>query len=152
MQMLTKTEIQQSFVLEPGKGDRFTVLESVFTTKATGKDTKGAWAFYEITDKAHSGPPLHTHPWDEAFYILEGEVEMQINQETMVATPGYFVNIPGDTPHAFQVLSPTARFIVVISPADATEFYEEMGRYINTTPPDLEKFQAIAQKHGVRLV
>lgn len=147
-----QTLIQKPLVLEPGEGNNFTVLDAVFTTKATGKDTKGAWTFYEIIDKAQSGPPLHTHPWDEAFYILEGEVEMQIGKETVIATPGYFINIPGETAHAFKVLSPTAKFIVLISPAEASEFYEEMGRYIHSTPPDMETFAAIAQKYGVHLV
>jgi len=143
---------QKFFILAPGEGKKFSVLDGVFTTKATGKDTKGAWAFYEITDKAGSGPPLHTHPWDEAFYILEGELEIQTGTKTIVATPGYFINIPGETAHAFKILSPSARFIALVSPAQATQFYEEMGQFVSSTPPDLEKFQAIADKHGVRLI
>ncbi len=143
---------QKPFVLAPGEGKKFSVLDGVFTTKATSKDTKGAWAFYEITDTAGSGPPLHTHPWDEAFYILEGELEIQTGTKTIVATPGYFINIPGETAHAFKILSPSARFIALISPAQATQFYEEMGQFVSSTPPDLEKFQAIADKHGVRLI
>ncbi|MBW4574423.1 MAG: quercetin 2,3-dioxygenase [Aphanothece sp. CMT-3BRIN-NPC111] len=143
--------LQKPFVLEPEEGNKFSVLNQVFTTKATGKDTKGAWAFYEVTDKAGGGAPLHTHPWDEAFYVLEGEVEIQAGKETTVAKPGYFINVPGKTAHAFKILSPSAKFIVLISPAEATEFYEEMGRFVSSTPPDMEKFQAIADKHSVRI-
>ena len=147
-----ETLLQKPFVLEPGEGNKFSVLGGVFTTKATGQDTKGAWAFYEYTEAAGGGPPLHTHPWDEAFYILEGEVEIQTGKQTIVATPGYFINIPGETAHAFKILSPSARFIALVSPAEASEFYEEMGRFASTAPPDMGKFQAIADKHGVRLI
>lgn len=146
------TLLQKPFVLEAGEGNKFSVLDSEFTTKATGKDTNGAWAFYEIRETFAGGPPLHTHPWDEAFYILEGEVEIQTGRQTIVATPGYFINIPGETAHAFKVLSPFARFIALVSPAQASEFYEEMGRFVNTVPPDMQKFQEIADKHGVRLI
>lgn len=147
-----KTLLQKPFVLAPGEGQKFSVLDSVFTTKATAQDTKGAWAFYEITDTAGNGPPLHTHPWDEAFYILEGELEIQTGKKTIVATPGYFINIPGETAHAFKILSPSAKFIALISPAQATDFYEEMGQFVSSTPPDMDKFQAIALQHGVRLI
>jgi len=147
-----QTLLQKPFVLAPGEGKKFSVLDSVFTTKATGKDTKGAWTLYEITDTAGNGPPLHTHPWDEAFYILEGELEIQTGTKTIVATPGYFINIPGETAHAFKILSASAKFIALISPAQANQFYEEMGQFVNSTPPDMSKFQAIVDKHDVRLI
>lgn len=144
--------LQRPFVLAPEEGKKFSVLDSVFTTKATGEDTKGAWTLYEITDTAGNGPPLHTHPWDEAFYILEGELEIQIGTKTIVATPGYFINIPGETAHAFKILSASAKFIALLSPAQATGFYEEMGQFVSSMPPDMSKFQAIADKHDVRLI
>lgn len=144
--------LQRPFVLAPEEGKKFSVLDSVFTTKATGEDTKGAWTLYEITDTAGNGPPLHTHPWDEAFYILEGELEIQIGTKTIVATPGYFINIPGETAHAFKILSASAKFIALLSPAQATQFYEEMGQFVSSMPPDMEKFQAIADKYDVCLI
>lgn len=140
------------YVLAPQEGKQFSVLDSLFVTKATGKDTKGAWSLYKITDTAENGPPLHTHPWDEGFYILEGELEVQAGAEKFVVTIGHYVHIPGDTAHAFKVLTPTARFLVMLSPADATEFYEEMGRLVSTTPPDMEKFLPLAEKYGIRLL
>lgn len=144
--------LQRPFDLAPEEGKKFSVLDSVFTTKATGEDTKGAWTLYEITDTAGNGPPLHTHPWDEAFYILEGELEIQIGTKTIVATPGYFINIPGETAHAFKILSASAKFIALLSPAQATQFYEEMGQFVSSMPPDMEKFQAIADKYDVCLI
>ena len=147
-----QTLLQKPLVLAPGEGEKFSVLDAVFTTKATGKDTKGAWTLYEITDTAGNGPPLHTHPWDEAFYILEGELEIQTGTKTIVATPGYFINIPGETAHAFKILSASAKFIALISPAQANQFYEEMGQFVSSMPQDMSKFQAIADKHRVRLI
>lgn len=147
-----QTLLQKPFFLPPGEGQKFSVLDHVFTTKATGKDTKGAWAFYEIAETAGGGAPLHTHSWDEAFYILEGEVEIQMGTENIVATPGCFINIPGETAHGFKILSPLARFIALVSPAEAEKFYEEMGRFLSSTPPDMEKLQAIADKYNVHIV
>jgi quercetin dioxygenase-like cupin family protein len=98
--------LQKPFVLAPGEGEKFSVLDAVFTTKATGKDTKGAWTLYEITDTAGNGPPLHTHPWDEAFYILEGELEIQTGTKTMWQHPAISLIYLGKQPTPLKSCQP----------------------------------------------
>src|SRR3954470_21619922 len=34
------------------------------------------------------GPPLHHHAFDEAFYVLEGELTFQLGDELAIAGPG----------------------------------------------------------------
>ncbi len=35
------------------------------------------------------GPPLHFHPWDEAFYVIDGQIEVTVaGQSTIVSTGG----------------------------------------------------------------
>ena len=34
------------------------------------------------------GPPLHVHDFDEAFYVLEGELTFQLGDEITTAGPG----------------------------------------------------------------
>lgn len=56
--------------------------------------------------------PLHVHrDEDESFYILQGEVRMQIADEVRRLTPGNAITVPGGTPHSFRVVSPEARFL-----------------------------------------
>ena len=56
--------------------------------------------------------PLHVHrDEDESFYILQGEVRMQINDEVRRLTPGDALTVSGGTPHSFRVVSPEARFL-----------------------------------------
>lgn len=55
-----------------------------------GEQSKGRLAVMEnrvSTDFA--GPPLHVHPdFDETFYVLEGELTFQLQNERRTAGPG----------------------------------------------------------------
>ncbi|ARV59564.1 hypothetical protein BZZ01_13815 [Nostocales cyanobacterium HT-58-2] len=149
MQNLT---MHKPTVVAPGEGKKFSVLGGQFTTKATGETSNGAWTVYEIEDIENNGPPLHAHPWEEAFYILEGELELQVGTETIVATPGFFVNIPENTVHAFRIRSAVAKFLVLIAPEKAKDFYEKIGSVANNLPVDMEKIQPVLDEYGLRFV
>src|SRR3954451_1470423 len=41
------------------------------------------------------GPPLHHHAFDEAFYVLEGELTFQLGEELAIAGPGSLAVAPG---------------------------------------------------------
>lgn len=43
--------------------------------------------------------PLHTHPHEEAFVILEGSAEVRLGNELRVVEPGTVVFVPPETPH-----------------------------------------------------
>jgi quercetin dioxygenase-like cupin family protein len=56
--------------------------------------------------------PLHVHhDEDESFYILQGEVRMQIDNEVRRLAPGDALTVSGGTPHSFRIVSPEARFL-----------------------------------------
>ncbi|MEH2070380.1 MAG: cupin domain-containing protein [Nostoc sp.] len=149
--MQTST-IRKPIILTPGEGNQFSILGGHFTTKATGEDTNGAWTVYEITDTQGNGPPLHTHPWEEAFYILEGEMDIEIGTQTILASAGSFVNIPHNVPHGFNIRSTTAKFLVLVSPKGAEKFYEEMGEVAESPALNMEKVQPVLKKHGLQFL
>src|SRR3974377_289570 len=49
-----------------------------------------------------SGPPPHSHPWDETFYLIRGDIEFGIDQKSMIAKPGTLVHLPAGTVHWFR--------------------------------------------------
>ncbi|MBH8561765.1 cupin domain-containing protein [Nostoc sp. CENA67] len=144
--------IRKPTILRPEEGNQFSILGAQFITKATGEQTNQAWTIYEVTDTEENGPPLHTHPWEEAFYILEGELDIQVGTETILVSPGFFVNIPHNTPHAFKVRSATAKFLVLISPQGAKNFYEEMGQIADISSLNMEKVQPVLNKYGLQFL
>lgn len=137
-------------VLAAGEGDSFQMLSHLFTYKVTPEDTQGQWLMYEVTDTAGNGAPLHTHSWEETFYLIEGELEIQIDDRTFMAQAGATVYFPENVAHAFRICSETARFLVIM-PAYADDFFREVGEKVTTLPPDPEVFQAVAANHNLKL-
>jgi mannose-6-phosphate isomerase-like protein (cupin superfamily) len=46
-----------------------------------------------------SGPALHTHPVDQFYFVLKGEMQLQLGSDTFTAGPDTLVMIPAGTPH-----------------------------------------------------
>jgi mannose-6-phosphate isomerase-like protein (cupin superfamily) len=45
------------------------------------------------------GPPLHTHAVDQLYYVLSGQMNVQLGTDTFVVNPDTLVFIPAGTPH-----------------------------------------------------
>jgi hypothetical protein len=101
--------------------------------------------------------PLHAHPVeDESFYVLEGEIRVQINGVDQVGGPGSFISIPSGVPYAFLVTSEIARVLVLLTPGSpaAEQFFREAGEPAADAvlppagPLEIERIQAAAERHG----
>lgn len=147
--MTTVLQQSQPKVLLPGAGESYKMLTHTFARKITGNDTKGQYAMFEITDNAESGAPLHSHPWEETFYILEGEIEIQMEGSKQVVTAGSVIHFPKNTVHGFKICSPVARALIIMSPAFREEFYQEVSAANVSLPEDMVNFQEICAKHSV---
>jgi len=95
-----------------------------------GEDSGGRLALVEmIVAAGFAGPPLHVHEsWDEGFYVLEGEVTIQVGEDVRTATAGMFAFAARETPHTFANRSrKEARILITLTPA-GFERYLETGR------------------------
>jgi mannose-6-phosphate isomerase-like protein (cupin superfamily) len=126
-----------------GEGQVYRVVGDHIRVLARGADTNGAYEIFELR-----GPPMHSHPWDEAYVLLEGEVEVTAGAQQMLATPGCFINIPRGMLHTFRVVSDEARFIVVTSPHGASDFFAELDREVGGALDDIPKILQVALRHG----
>jgi quercetin dioxygenase-like cupin family protein len=65
-------------------------------------ETEGApFSAYIVTAKPGQGPPLHTHPYVEVAFTLEGCATITVGDETREVEAGGIVVIPAETPHRF---------------------------------------------------
>ena len=137
-------------------------FNALMTTKAAMSETAGAYNLSEHIVTAASNPPMHVQmDEDEAFYILEGEIEFEVDGQVALATPGTFAFVARGAAHTFRVLTPTARMLVICSgkPADNLEdFFQGMGtpaaeRELPTPgAPDVAKLVELCDRTGIALV
>ena len=66
-------------------GDRgaLNVLGMPLRMLCEARETNGAWSLFEEEVPFGMGPPAHRHDWDEAYYILNGEVDFELDGETI---------------------------------------------------------------------
>ena len=59
--------------------------------------------------------PLHKHPEDEAWYVLEGTLRVRVGEQVHEVSGGGAVIVPGGTPHTFWNPRPEpARYVLVM--------------------------------------
>lgn len=149
-------------LLQAGQGSAYWVLGDLYTFKAVGKDTGEAYALFELLLQPQGGLPLHAHSLeDDAFYIQDGEVEFQLEEQTIVATAGTYIHSPKGQLHRFRNIGATpAKMLYWVTPAGLENFFAEVGHPVEerssgspaVSPRDMEKFLAIAPDYGLEII
>ncbi|MGE5597110.1 MAG: quercetin 2,3-dioxygenase [Hyphomicrobiales bacterium] len=147
------------FALPDRGGDRFWFLGTTMILKATAKETGGAFTLLEQTGQAGFETPPHVHQSeDEAFYVLEGAIQVQCGNESWEVGAGGFAFLPKGIAHAFKVTAGPSRLLQVTSPAGFERFVEDVGVRAgsgNPPPPaeaEIQRLMAAAPKHGLTLL
>lgn len=65
-----------------------------------------------------NGPPLHTHPVEEIFVLVEGEVSFIIGTEMIYVKAPCVVRVPPNTPHSPTSLGPRRNVMVNFFPSN----------------------------------
>ena len=145
----------------PGEGEHLWFFGGLTTIKADGAETGGRVMVTEQLVPRGSGSPLHVHHnEDEWFYVLEGELTIWVDGQTIVAPAGAFVFGPRDVPHTFIVSSAEARFLLVTQAAGFEGFIRTLGTAAPvaeippapTTPPEMGPVFKAAADHGLEIL
>jgi quercetin dioxygenase-like cupin family protein len=121
------------------------------TVLASGAQTGSFEVFLQV-GREGSGPPPHHHPWDEAFYVLRGEVTFGAGGEESTVGQGTLVHIPGSTPHWFRLGEGGAEMLSITSPAGASGFFAAISRDSVGDAPELHDLVRIAAAHGATIL
>ena len=110
---------KQPVLRTPTQGRTIALVDNVYRFLATGEETNGKYAVWEVIVPPGTGPPPHVHSQEEeGFYVLEGEVTLWVGDERIAATPGTFANTPVGTLHSFKNESHgPAKLLVSVAPA-----------------------------------
>jgi quercetin dioxygenase-like cupin family protein len=155
-----ETNEQGATLVPPGEGKKLWVTDELMTFKASGEDTGGAYSLTDSMVPPHGGPPPHIHHReDEAFWVLEGELEVLVGEDRFKAGAGSFVHLPKGVLHSYQnVGTGPARFLTLMVPAGLEKFFEEVGKLatnLSSPPPfeeeDIDKLLVVAPKYGVEI-
>jgi quercetin dioxygenase-like cupin family protein len=133
-------------ILRPGGEQRARGgIVSLVESSATG----GRWGAVVVTSDRSTNGATHIHRGEpEAFFILEGDLELYGAESVTPIGPGTFVLVPPDTEHGLRVLSDQARWLAIWPSAldgllDDLEAARAEGR------DDPATLSEIRRRHGV---
>jgi len=100
--------MDEAFIVEPSEGRLLELGNFEAVVLATADQTGGEFTLLQTQHEPPDfGPPLHTHQdAAEAFYVLEGEYLMYIEDRQRVCPRGTFVYVPRGTPRTRSRWSP----------------------------------------------
>lgn len=124
---------------------------------AGAESTDGSFSVVEAVEPPGTAAPLHVHHGEaEAFYVVDGEIELTCGEQTLTAAAGDFVYTPKDVPHTYTVVGDRdARVLLMFSRSGFESFFVEGGSPIDQPPagpPDPEKMQQLLAKHDLELL
>jgi mannose-6-phosphate isomerase-like protein (cupin superfamily) len=125
--------------------------------KIRADDSAGLVSFFEFTLGAwESGPSLHLHRTsDESFYVLNGNLEMQVGEQRYLLGPGEFAWVPRGTAHTFANAGPVAaRALTIATPGGIEDFFVEQSQYLASSGehPEIGVLAEIRERHGGALL
>jgi quercetin dioxygenase-like cupin family protein len=142
----------EAIVYEAGDGKLLTARGSTMIFKAVKASTNGAFSLMERTlPSGGRKPPAHIHTnCEEAFYVLDGEVEFSVGAATFMGRSGAFVLVPGGVAHTFGNAAPApARLLVFHAPAMDAYFDELQALWSSEVAPTREEEMALMRRHGM---
>ena len=119
---------QSPFVVGPGEGRFIDLGDFGMTVKADSADTAGFVSVLEAAEPPGFGPPIHVHHDSaEAFYVLEGEYIMYLEDREFVCPAGSFIFIPLGVRHGFRVGNVPSRKLVFFFPAAMVGYFDDLA-------------------------
>jgi quercetin dioxygenase-like cupin family protein len=91
-------------------------------------------------------PPLHQHDFDEAFYVLEGELTFQLGEDVFTRRAGELAFAPRGVAHTYANLSGApARALLVITPAGFERYFDRIAARLTGSEPPPEAGKPIPE-------
>src|SRR5262245_5846649 len=128
---------EAGLVMKSGEGEVLRVLGCEVKFVCLGDQTRSAFSLMECKAPRELGPPLHKHEWDEAYYVIEGEVRFTLGSRETIVAAGDFIYAPAGTVHAFRGASEQpCRVLIFDAPAHTEGFFRDTEREVRNMPVD----------------
>ncbi|HEX5296455.1 MAG TPA: cupin domain-containing protein [Streptosporangiaceae bacterium] len=150
-----------SVVSSPDAQAAIWFLGALAQVRVSGEQTGGAFALADHLAQRGNASPVHVHDRDdETFFVLDGELRVFAGEEDHLAGPGTVAVLPRRLGHAYVVISATARFLTLHTPAGFERFAAEAGEPARALtlppppagPPDFAALARAAARYGITIL
>ena len=159
--MTQDTKTLDATATRKGEGEALWWFGSLAEIKVTAEQTGGLLSIVEVTEPPNATAPLHVHHReDEGFWILEGDVTLEVGDTTIEAHEGDFAFGPRGIPHRYTVGDAGCRMLFILTPGGFEGLVRAMSvpAQSRSLPPaseeepDWEQVAAVAKANGCDLL
>ena len=139
-------------VVRAAEGERHGVIGHTVTFKSPGHETGGGAFIWEIQSPPGTMVPPHIHKVeDELIYVVEGQLEATVGDQTYVLGPGDLVKMPRGVPHGIHMTGTgPAKTLWMVVPAGKMEsLFRALAALPADQPPDPEVIMRINRDHDI---
>jgi mannose-6-phosphate isomerase-like protein (cupin superfamily) len=139
-------------VLMPGEGRAIDLGTFVMSLKVAGDQTDERFSLLEAREPPNFGPPMHIHHnCGEAFFVIEGEYLIFVEDQQFRCPAGSFIYVPQGLRHGFRVGMQSSRKLNLYAPAAMVGYFDEVSS-IHDMRADEETLGQIALRAGMEVV
>jgi len=143
----------EAYVFGPNEGRSIDLGDFAMTVKADEQQTGGVVSVLEAEEPPGFGPPVHVHhDCAEAFYVLEGEYIMYLEEREFICPAGSFIFIPQGVRHGFKVGDSPSRKLNFYFPAAMIGYFDDLASALKREGGPEEELTQIATAHAMEIV
>lgn len=147
----------EMIVRNSGQGERMWFLGGgTHTWKARSEETDDSMLVFEDELQQGKVTPMHLHAdVDEALYVIEGEILLNVDGDEIAVGAGGFAFAPRGCAHAFAVTSPRARLLCIQTPGSGETFYRDASVPAADSGPgpvDFDRLREVAVETGATTI
>ena len=118
------------------------VIGENLTILASAGQTAGYELFYQDGQVGH-GPRPHHHAWDEAFFVIKGQIDFGVGDKELTTPPGTLVHIASGSMHWFRFVEDGEMLSITGPGSDAALFFPKSVR-----PPPVPTIWRISSRRA----
>ncbi|WP_405205376.1 cupin domain-containing protein [Aquimarina sp. LLG6339-5] len=141
--------MKEKEIIRNGQGDNYNYSQDHCFIKLSSDRTQGELCFVEDTLKPGFYLARHHHKiMTEVFYILEGEVELIFDDETIIAKPGDTVTVPPNVWHAAGCKA-GGKMLSIFKNGQFDLYLEKLSKMSDSDFEDAELMKAISAEFDI---
>ena len=154
-------ELLKTAAVARGQGEARWWFGMLAEIKATAADTGGQFTLVEITCGPNYQGIRHVHHReDEGFWIVEGDVTLDVGGTIIETHAGDYAFGPRDIPHVFNVGAAGCRMLFLFTPGGFEDLIlatsePAQSRVVPpppTEPPDIARMNEITARYGAEII
>jgi len=140
--------------VDPGQGRSVSLRGTRVEFKVESDSAEGA-SLSEWNALPGFDTGLHVHErLEETWFVLSGELDFRVGDQTFTAGPGATVFVPPHVPHAFANRSEAdATFLLTLSPPGHDRYFDELADILAVDgPPDPDAIAQLRKRYDTRQI